>query len=203
MTPESGYKTQKSALRARIRQQRRTLDPIEKQRLDNAIQIGLTVLIAELQPACMAVFWPFDGEPDLRPAIELQAIDGIRIALPVIYPSSAGTAMKFRQWSPGTKMINNRFGILEPGGTPDIQLVEIDLMLLPLVGWDSSGTRLGMGAGYYDRILQPFAQSPSPVRAGVGYQLQQVPNLPAEPWDIRLHGVLSESGWQECTETNP
>ena len=110
--------------------------------------------------------------------------------------------MKFQQWSPGTQMVTNRYGILEPSETPDIQMVEIDLMLIPLVGWDSSGGRLGMGAGYYDRALQPFAQSPSPVRAGVAYQLQQAPNLPTEPWDIRLHGILSESGWQECPQTD-
>jgi 5-formyltetrahydrofolate cyclo-ligase len=55
-----------------------------------------------------------------------------------------------------------------------------------------------MGAGFYDRALQQFAQENSPLRVGIAYQLQQVPRLPAEPWDIRLHGVLSESGWFEC-----
>ena len=203
MKPEPGYKAQKSALRTRIRQQRRALDPVKKQELDTAIQMGLTVLATELQPACIGVFWPFDGEPDLRPAVELLAIEGVRIALPVICPSVAGASMKFQQWSPGTRMVSNQYGILEPGETPDIQMIEIDLILIPLVGWDSSGARLGMGAGYYDRALQPFAQLPSPVRAGVAYQFQRVPHLPEEPWDIRLHGILSESGWQECLKTDP
>jgi 5-formyltetrahydrofolate cyclo-ligase len=77
-------------------------------------------------------------------------------------------------------------------------LADIDLLLMPLVGWDESGTRLGMGAGFYDRALAPLCQSDAPVRAGVAYQLQKIPDLPNEPWDIRLHMLLSETGWFTC-----
>jgi len=77
-------------------------------------------------------------------------------------------------------------------------LQDIDLILIPLVGWDETGGRLGMGAGFYDRVLQPFAQSDTPIRAGVAYQLQKVRAVPVEPWDIRLHMVLSETGWFTC-----
>ena len=52
-----------------------------------------------------------------------------------------------------------------------------------------------MGAGFYDRALQPFAQSDAPLRMGVAYQLQWVAELPLDPWDIRLHALVSESGW--------
>ena len=94
-------------------------------------------------------------------------------------------------------MKKNRYGIPEPTGTGMVQVPEIDLVLLPLVGWDRFGSRLGMGAGYYDRALQPFAQSDRPLRVGVAYRVQQVEKLPAEPWDIQLHGMLTESGWIE------
>ena len=100
--------------------------------------------------------------------------------------------MIFRQWTAGAVMEQNHYGIPEPAGTAEILLPDIDLILLPLVGWDDSGGRLGMGAGFYDRALQPFRQSPSPVRMGVAYQMQKLPLIPTEPWDIRLHMILSE-----------
>ncbi len=95
-------------------------------------------------------------------------------------------------------MKKNRYGIPEPCQSPEIQLFNIDLMLLPVVGWDESGGRLGMGAGFYDRALAPLCQSEVPIRTGVAYQLQKVPEVPTEPWDIRLHMLLSETGWFTC-----
>jgi len=198
MNPETSYRNEKSALRKRIRQSRQSLDPAQKEVLDNAILMGLATLVLELRPGCIAAFWPFDGEPDLRPALDLLQRDGHRLALPVILDTSSGPGMIFREWSSAAPMAANRYGIAEPAGTPEIKLDEIDLVLLPLVGWDGSGARLGMGAGFYDRALQPYAQEQTPLRVGVAYQLQKVSGLPAEPWDIRLHGVLSESGWFEC-----
>lgn len=198
MKPETSYRDQKSAMRKRIRERRRSLDPAQKEQLDNAILIGLTTLVSEVQPGCIAAFWPFDGEPDLRPALDLMQRDGIKLALPVIFDSPSGPRMTFREWPPDAPMSPNRYGIPEPTGTQEINLLDMDLVLLPLVGWDRSGSRLGMGAGFYDRALQPFAQESSPLRVGIAYQLQKVPRLPAEPWDIRLHGVLSESGWFKC-----
>ncbi len=96
-------------------------------------------------------------------------------------------------------MKNNRYGIPEPLNSPEIPLPDINLLLMPLVGWDEFGQRLGMGAGFYDRTLQPFSQSDLPIRVGVAYQLQKVPRLPREPWDIRLHMLLSETGWLSFT----
>ena len=85
MKPETSYRDQKSAMRKRIRERRRNLDPAQKEQLDNAILIGLTTLVSEVQPGCIAAFWPFDGEPDLRPALDLIQRDGIKLALPVIF----------------------------------------------------------------------------------------------------------------------
>ncbi len=95
-------------------------------------------------------------------------------------------------------MEKSRFGIPEPVRSPEIPVCDIDLLLMPLVGWDESGNRLGMGAGFYDRVLAPLSQSDVPIRAGVAYQLQKVPIMPIDPWDIRLHMILSETGWFTC-----
>ncbi len=200
MKPETSQKSQKFRLRKEIRNLRRKLGADEKQARDSAINRFLTSYLVEYRPRVVAAFWPFDGEPDLLPCLDLMQREGVRVALPVIGNSSGSTCMTFRKWAPETRMENNRFGIPEPTGSPEILIPDIDLMLLPLVGWDEAGRRLGMGAGFYDRALQPYAQSDSPVRIGVAYQLQKMPSVPAEPWDVRLHMVLSESGWFTCPE---
>ena len=166
--------------------------------MDASINHFLTSFIAEHRPATIAAFWPFDGEPGLLPTLELSSRQGTQIVLPFVCNSPEGKTLLFRQWSPGTGMKTNSYGIAEPEDTPEVRLFDIDLILIPLVGWDETGGRLGMGAGFYDRVLQPFAQSDTPIRAGVAYQLQKVRAVPDEPWDVRLHMVLSETGWFTC-----
>ena len=69
---------------------------------------------------------------------------------------------------------------------------------MPLVGWDRRGSRLGMGGSYYDRALQPFTRMPRPMRMGVGYESQESADIPVDPWDIRMHAMLTEKGWFTC-----
>jgi 5-formyltetrahydrofolate cyclo-ligase len=88
----------------------------------------------------------------------------------------------------------NRYGIYEPVGTGEIRVTDIDLVLVPLVAWDKAGGRLGMGASFYDQLFQPFSELARPFRMGVGYGLQNVECIPLDPWDIRLHGILTENG---------
>jgi len=200
MKSETSKKAKKNALRQKIREQRRSLGTEEKQALDSAIGRFLARYISDSRPRTVAAFWPFDGEPDLLPVLDLCQREGIRVALPVIAKTPGRPSMIFRQWSSEARMENSRYGIPEPVETAEILLFDIDLVLLPLVGWDESGGRIGMGAAYYDRVLHPFAQSGSPVRMGVAYQLQKVPRVPAEPWDIHLHMVMSESGLFTCPD---
>jgi 5-formyltetrahydrofolate cyclo-ligase len=200
MQPETSHKALKSELRKKIREQRRNIDAVEKLALDSAMNRILMTYLDQCQVQTVAAFWPFDGEPDLLPTLDLLERSGITVALPVIEDIPGKPSMIFRQWSTGTSMEDNLYGIPEPAGTLEILLADIDLMLLPLVGWDDSGGRLGMGAGFYDRALQPFSLSDSPVRMGVAYQSQKIHRLPAESWDIRMHMLLSESGWSAFLE---
>lgn len=194
----SSQKTRKSALRSELRSRRRRLDETKRQAKDEAINAFLAEFIGEHHLTTIAAFWPFDGEPNLLPTLKAAVDQGIEAALPVIRQSPAGPALIFRQWSTDTVMKKSRYGIPEPCSSPEVPLRNIDLILMPLVAWDEEGNRLGMGAGYYDRALQPFSQYAAPIRAAVAYQLQKVPRLPVDPWDIRLHLVLSETGWYTC-----
>ncbi|MCH8228025.1 MAG: 5-formyltetrahydrofolate cyclo-ligase [Proteobacteria bacterium] len=198
MKTKINQKTKKSALRNELRARRRQLNESDRLSLDASINHFLAKYIAEQRPATIAAFWPFDGEPNLLPTLAATDQLGTQIALPVIRQSPTGPSLIFAQWTAATDMKKNRYGIPEPYRSPEILLFNIDLLLLPLVGWDESGSRLGMGAGFYDRALAPLNQSEVPIRTGVAYQLQKVPEVPAEPWDIRLHMLLSETGWFTC-----
>ena len=162
--------------------------------MDSAMQQILIKLLAQEQPQTVAAYWPYDGEPDLLPTLKSLPETGITVVLPVTQPSAKIPTMVFRQWSPATEMKNSRFGIPQPVGTSEVLLRDIDMVLMPLVAWDESGGRIGMGGGFYDRALQAFSQAKLPLRVGVGYQLQKVPRFATGPWDVYLHLVLTESG---------
>lgn len=89
----------------------------------------------------------------------------------------------------------NRYGINEPKDTPSIDTETLDIILTPLVAFDRQGHRLGMGGGYYDRtfsFLLNQADIPRPKLIGLAYACQEVPSLSPDPWDVPLHGVVTE-----------
>ena len=198
MIIEPSRQISKTDLRKRIRQDRARLDGKQRQAWDSALNSHLLDYAERARPDVVAAFVAFDGEPDLTPALtELEHL-GTRLALPVVREGPGRADICFRQWSPASEMQPNRYGIPEPVGTLDVRMGEIDLVLVPLVAWDSNGGRLGMGASFYDRVFQPLATQRRPLRLGVAYQLQQVERIPLDPWDIRLHGVLTENGCFDC-----
>jgi 5-formyltetrahydrofolate cyclo-ligase len=136
-----------------------------------------------------------DGEVDLGPLLERLPTMRKRVALPVVRRQGI---MTFHRYRDHASLVPNRFGILEPGpDAPVIATLAIDLLLVPLVAFDDSGTRLGMGVGYYDRCL---GRVPAPLRphlVGVAHEVQRSRDaLPRDDWDVPLHGVLTEAGWQ-------
>jgi 5-formyltetrahydrofolate cyclo-ligase len=192
------FKREKAELRKSIRRRRSALTAAERRALDERINRHLLDYARRARPGTVAAFAAFDGEPDLEPALRQLDADGVRLALPVVTEGAGRSTMGFRQWLPASQMLPNRYGIPEPAGTLELRLSEVDLVLLPLVAWDEAGGRLGMGASFYDRLFEPFAARAKPLRMGVAYQLQKVDHLPLDPWDVRLHRVLTESGCAPC-----
>lgn len=113
---------------------------------------------------------------------------GRTLCLPVVIERDA--PMIFRRWSPGEPLELDEAGV--PAPFPLAGTVTPDLILTPLLAFDATGGRLGQGGGYYDRT---FAALPDVLRVGFAYAGQQVENLPLEPHDMRLHGVLTETGY--------
>lgn len=107
--------------------------------------------------------------------------------LPVI----RSTSLEFRRYGKGDRLHKNRFGIPEPlACQPTLKAAELDLILVPLVGFDSRGNRLGMGAGFYDRCFRHSRARPW--RIGVAHELQKVARIPQDPWDKPMQAVLTD-----------
>lgn len=101
--------------------------------------------------------------------------------------------MKFVRYT--GRLARRRFGLWEPQRGPRRAPRRLDAIVLPLLGFDSQGTRLGTGGGYYDRALAR-CRGVRPLRIGYAYALQQCERLPREAWDIPLHAVVTERGVQ-------
>jgi 5-formyltetrahydrofolate cyclo-ligase len=195
---EPSQKDLKIRLRKEIRQKRAAIDPVQRRSWDALINTHFEHHTSRGSPRVVAAYTAFDGEPDILPALVKLAQQGTRLALPVIQDSPGKAVITFREWVPDQEMELNRYGIPEPVGSDEVRITDMDLVMVPLVGWDRSGGRLGMGASFYDRLLQPFAELAKPERIGIAYELQKVPDIPREPWDIRLHSVITENGWFTC-----
>jgi len=188
----------KDDLRRAFREVRRKLTPLQRESHDNAINRAVIELVEQTGAKSISAYLPFDGEPDLRPSMNHLSSIGLQIALPVITHTTAGKSLQFHAWHPEAELSRNAFGIEEPDSEGLVQLQDLDLVLIPLVAWDREGNRLGMGAGYYDRALAALTGSDRPMRIGIGYSIQQADKLPAEPWDVRLHQVITEEGRFTC-----
>ena len=185
---------EKSQLRSEARRRRQECSPEHKSRLDRQIRQHLLRGISCSDHTRLAAFLAFDGEPSLEPALSHLSELGLTIALPVIDAVAPGN-MQMHAWRPGIDMQINEFGIREPAHGDLLTRDSLDVVFLPLVAYDASGARLGMGGGYYDRWLDSGRSTRPPARVGVGYACQQLPSIPVEPWDAPLDAIVNENGW--------
>lgn len=143
-----------------------------------------------------AVYLANDGELDAAPIVERLLAAGKLVALPVI---GASRRLAFHRYRPDATLALNRYGIPEPDSmtTSRIAPATLDVVLLPLVAFDTAGHRLGMGGGYYDAT---FANQHGALRIGLAHALQRSADpLPQRPWDIPLDAVITEAGGRGFT----
>lgn len=139
----------------------------------------------------IAVYLATGSELDCAPLIAALHGAGRKVFVPVI-PAASGSRMHMVALHPGAPLRRRLHGIREPHQRPRGARVHIDLVVLPLRAFDRHGTRLGSGAGYYDRWLA--RQRPRPLCVGYAYALQQIEALPREAWDQPLDAVCTELG---------
>ena len=143
----------------------------------------------------LAAYIANDGEIDPAPLLRAARAAGKRVLLPRL----RGRRLEFVGWRGAAALRRNRFDIPEPVGAATA-LARIDVVCLPLVGFDRSGGRLGMGGGFYDRTFAALVRknrngARGPRLIGCGYAFQEVARLPHEAWDVHLTGVVTE---REC-----
>ena len=143
----------------------------------------------------IAFYLASDGELDPLPLLRSAVAMGKQCLLPVLHPLGH-RRLWFARWKPGEPLRPNRYGIPEPADRRyTLSGCDLDLVIVPLVAFDQQGNRLGMGGGYYDRTFAPCRnRSRRPLLIGWAHALQEVPELPARPWDIPLDGLVTEQG---------
>jgi len=131
---------------------------------------------------------PMGSEADPAPLARAAANAGCVLALPHVTIRSE--PMRFLAWETEAALEAGPFGLSQPAA--DAIELRPDIILTPLLAFDAKLDRLGQGAGYYDRA---FARFPDAWRIGVAWSVQQVEELPVEPWDMTLHAIVTEQGW--------
>lgn len=186
----------KTQLRRELRTRRARLSADEQQLAAERLAARLAGTRWFQRSTRIACYLSNDGEIDTGPVIERILRAGKHCYLPVL-SRIHHDRLWFAEYRPGMRLRPNRFGIPQPV-VPARELVRagsLDLVLVPLVAFDTGGHRLGMGGGYYDRSLaflltRRHWRRPHPV--GLGYDFQRVESLPADPWDVPLVGVVTD-----------
>lgn len=140
--------------------------------------------------AVISGFMPIRSEADVRPLMEALRRKGAGLALPVVLSRET---IVFRAFEADVPLVNTGFGTTGPGD--DAQVLDPDILLVPLAAFDRQGHRIGYGAGHYDRAVARLREKGrDPVLIGVAFDCQEVGSVPAEPHDVPLHAILTESG---------
>ena len=170
--------------------------------VDERIEMGLAMgahggdAIDVAPGAIVSGFLPIRSEADIRPLMARLRERGARLCVPVILDRST---IVFRELVPGAALVATGFGTSGPG--PDAAVLDPDIMLVPLSAFDSIGHRIGYGAGHYDRAIARLHQKGlNPHLIGIAFDCQEVPSVPAEPHDVRLDAILTESGLNFVSE---
>lgn len=186
-------------LRRMLRKARRELSPSQQRKAAHGLYRQLAQQPLFRRAKHISLYLPTDGEIDPRLLLRAAQRRGKATYLPVL-SAWPRTKMVFQRVRPGEKLRPNRFRILEPRVNIGQQrkVWALDLVLLPLVGFDEAGGRLGMGGGFYDRSLAYLARRQSwrkPTLLGLAHECQKVEKLTQASWDVPLAGTVTDRQW--------
>lgn len=182
-------------LRKILRARRRALSSEARTRATAKLTAVVTKIPAVLNSNRLSLYLTNDGEIDTSGIIKWCEHNHKKCYAPVVAADKKNKQLKFRRYRHDHHTKQNYFGIAEPSGE-EIDIGKLDLVLLPLVGFDINGNRLGMGGGFYDFTLA--AETNPPVLIGLAYECQRVEKLDAADWDIPLAMVATEKRVYHC-----
>ncbi len=173
--------------RARLIAARESLDAATLETFRRRLDAHLRRSFPGLATAKLALYWPIRGEYDARPLAQELRARGAVTALPVVV--AARQPLVFREWHPGVALATGPLGISYPVGSDPVVPTAI---LVPMLGWDEAGYRLGYGAGFFDRTLASLR--PKPAVIGVSYEVGKLPTIYPQSWDVSMDWVVTERG---------
>ena len=158
-----------------------------EQRADMAVRLAVELdrIVGDVDGRVISVYWPFRGEPDLRPWLASVVGRGGVGALPIVIEKAR--PLIFRAYRPGDPLEKGVWNIPVP--TRDVQVVP-DVTIAPVVGFDAACYRLGYGGGFFDRTLAAMPKKPLVI--GVGYDMQRIGSIQPQSHDIPMDVIVTE-----------
>lgn len=139
-----------------------------------------------LQRMTIGIYWPYKGEYDPRFAIREFRKSGAIATLPIVIKKAE--PLQFREWWPGAPVTKGVFNLPIPEGTA---ILQPNALLIPPLGFDLKGYRLGYGGGYFDRTLANL--TPQPLKIGVAFELSRIETIYPQPHDISMDFIVTET----------
>ncbi|MEZ5816612.1 MAG: 5-formyltetrahydrofolate cyclo-ligase [Hyphomicrobiaceae bacterium] len=174
----------RKAERERLIAARKALPVAAREEHARLIARDLDRLVPRSAGTIVSLYWPFRGEPDLRPWMAEVCAAGLRTALPVVV--AKGQPLVFREWTPDARLERGVWNIPFPA---DGAVVTPTVIIAPLVGFDAEGYRLGYGGGFFDRTLATMASKPLII--GVGHLTQKITTIYPQPHDIGMDWIVT------------
>ncbi|HHY49773.1 MAG TPA: 5-formyltetrahydrofolate cyclo-ligase [Alphaproteobacteria bacterium] len=187
---ETGIEEAKAGLRAAAHRKRAALYAGDRAEAARAAAEHFFAGASLAPGEIVAAYWPIRDELDCRPILTRLVDSGQPVCLPVVVGPEQ--PLELRLWEAGAPLYPSGFGTLAPAETAP--LVRPDVILMPLLGFDRHGTRLGYGGGYYDRTLDAMERLPRLI--GLAFSAQELEHVPREPHDVPLDAVVTEKGYR-------
>ena len=195
--------TSRLELRRLMRSKRKQLTAAERRDAARRLARHFSSHRLFLHSGRIAAYFANDAELDPAPLL-LRARTMKKTCYVPVLDTVQKNRLWFAQYDDAYPLVTNRFGIPEPAQSPRryVSPLALDLILLPLVAFDPDGNRLGMGGGFYDRTLSFLMRRrrwQRPLLVGIAYEFQKITELQREPWDIPLHGIITDQRFYETS----
>lgn len=174
--------------RERLIRERLAMPSDRRRAHGETIAEALESVIGDVAGLVVSAYWPFRAEPDLRAFLDRVVARGGRTALPIVV--AKGQPLNFRAWKNGDPIDRGVWNIPIPAA--EAPLVQPDVVIAPVVGFDPMCFRLGYGGGFFDRTLAAMPRKPRVL--GVGYRQQAIQTIYPQPHDIAMDMVVTEAG---------
>ncbi len=184
---EQGVRHWRDSQRAELLAARIAVPTPQRRMWNQLITQQVATYFPMLQGMVVGGYWPFRGEFDPRFLMRQLRTGGSRLALPVVVRKHA--PLQFREWWPGAPTVKATLGLPVPAGTEELVP---QVLLIPPVGFDEHGYRLGYGGGYFDRTLA--AMESQPLKIGVGFEISRLPTIHPQAHDVAMDFIVTEAG---------